>query len=63
MTEELAAAMRIWRRVKDYGWPQGKGYLSEPEAVRAVVELLDAERSSYLAWERNRNEPGTYGRA
>lgn len=55
--------MRIWRRVKDYGWPQGKGYLSEPEAVRAVVELLDAERSSYLAWERNRNEPGTYGRA
>lgn len=63
VTEELGALFQIWRRVKAYGWPQGKGWLAEPEAVRVAVELLDAERETWLAWEKERNARGDNGRA
>lgn len=55
ITDELIQAVALWRRVKQYGWPQGKGYLAEPRAVFEVVELFDAAKNSYNAWEKERN--------
>ncbi len=55
ITEELSALIQMWHRISAYGWPQGKGYLAEPEAVREVVELFDKEKARYLTWEKKRN--------
>ena len=54
ITDELSSLVQMWHRICAYGWPQGKGYLAEPEAVREVVELFDREKANYLSWE-NRN--------
>lgn len=53
ITDELLSLIEMWHRIKAYGWPQGKGYLAEPEAVRVIVELFDAEKANFLAWEKN----------
>lgn len=58
ITDELLSLIEMWHRIKAYGWPQGKGYLTEPEAVRVIVELFDTEKANYLAWEEN-NGSGT----
>lgn len=55
ITDELLSLIEMWHRIKAYGWPQGKGYLAEPEAVRVIVELFDAEKASFLAWEKKNN--------
>lgn len=55
ITESLIQAVGIWRRVKNYGWPQGKGYLAEPQAVVAIVELFDTEKANFAAWEKKNN--------
>ena len=52
ITEELTSLIQMWHRICAYGWPQGKGYLAEPDAVRTVVELFDREKANYLSWER-----------
>ncbi|MCQ2585624.1 MAG: hypothetical protein MJ185_08530 [Treponema sp.] len=61
MTEELLSLIQMWHRIKKYGWPQNKGYLAEPQAVRVIVELFDGEKETFLAWEKN-NGSGTDGR-
>lgn len=45
----------MWHRISAYGWPQGKGYLAEPEFVRSIVELFDREKAGYIAWEKKNN--------
>lgn len=52
ITDELSSLVQMWHRICAYGWPQGKGYLAEPEAVREVVELFDREKANFLAWEK-----------
>lgn len=61
ITRELTAYIQMWHRVKAYGWPQGRGYLAEPEAVRLIVELFDQEKNNFSSWESN-NGKGAYGR-
>ena len=53
ITDELCQAVQTWRHIKQYGWPQGKGYLAEPRAVLSIVELFDREKTEYLAWMKN----------
>lgn len=55
ITDELSSLVQMWHRISAYGWPQGKGYLAEPEAVREVVELFDREKANFLAWEKRKN--------
>ena len=55
ITDDLLDAVELWRRIKSYGWPQGKGYLAEPRAIFSVVALFDAEKANFAAWERERN--------
>lgn len=62
ITEELLSLTAMWHRISRYGWPHGGGYLAEPSAVRIVVELFDAEKSTYMQWERG-HESGTHGTA
>lgn len=52
ITDELSSLVQMWHRICAYGWPQGKGYLAEPEAVREVVELFDREKANFLVWEK-----------
>ena len=54
ITNELTELIQMWHRICAYGWPQGKGYLAEPEFVRSVVELFDKEKAGFLAWEKGR---------
>lgn len=61
ITDELLSLIEMWHRIKAYGWPQGKGYLTEPETVRVIVELFDTAKANFLAWEKN-NGSGTDGR-
>ncbi|MDE5899169.1 MAG: hypothetical protein K2H09_07920 [Treponemataceae bacterium] len=42
----------MWLRIKRYGWPQGRGYLAEPEAVRMIVQLFDREQEAFRQWEK-----------
>lgn len=56
ITDELSSLVQMWHRISAYGWPQGKGYLAEPEAVREVVELFDREKANFLAWEKRKND-------
>ena len=44
MTQDLYSAISTYNRIKQYGWPQGKGYLDEPVLVFEIVELFDAEK-------------------
>jgi ubiquinone biosynthesis protein COQ9 len=55
ITEELTSLIQMWHRITAYGWPQGKGYLAEPEGVREIVELFDREKANYLLWEKAQN--------
>lgn len=55
ITEELLSYLQMWHRIKQYGWPQNRGYLAEPETVRLVVELFDAEKETFLAWKEKNN--------
>lgn len=52
ITDDLLTATQTWRRIKRYGWPQGKGYLAEPRGLFSVVELFDREKENYLAWKK-----------
>lgn len=52
ITDDLLTATQTWRRIKRYGWPQGKGYLVEPRGLFGIVELFDREKENYLAWKK-----------
>lgn len=52
MTNDLFAAVDLWRKIKDYGWPQGRGYLSEPRALMKLVQLFDTEKANYYAFKK-----------
>lgn len=58
ITDDLAAAVRTWRKIKRYGWPQGKGYLSEPAAVVEIVELFDAESENFRMFREKERSNG-----
>ncbi len=53
ITDEFFTLVQTYKRIKQYGWPQGKGYLAEPRTLFAVVELFDREKAKYLAWMKN----------
>ena len=54
ITDDLYEYIQMWHRICSYGWPQGKGYLAEPESVRVIVELFDQEKANFLAWEKQK---------
>lgn len=59
ITEEFLTAIGTWRRIKNYGWPQGRGYLAEPRTVLEMVELFDREKANYSAW-KERSDGGNH---
>lgn len=55
ITDEFLTLVQTYNRIKKYGWPQGKGYLAEPRALFAVVELFDSEKSNRQRQEKEKN--------
>ena len=54
ITNDFLKAFQAYKRVKQYGWPQGKGYLAEPRTLFSIVELFDSEKSNYSEWEKEK---------
>lgn len=46
----------MWKRIKKYGWPQGRGYLCEPRKVFEIVELFDNENDSFIAFQKRQEK-------
>ncbi len=53
VTGELGQLCSMWKRIKNYGLPQGRGYLAEPRFVMDVVRLFDCEVETYRRWREN----------
>ena len=56
ITEELCQYFLMWKRIKKYGWPQGRGYLCEPRKVFEIVELFDNENDSFIAFQKRQEK-------
>ena len=50
MTKEFFALVDTYARIKQYGWPQGKGSLAEPRALLELVTLFDDEKAHFKAF-------------
>lgn len=44
INNDLSLAVAAYNRTKQYGWPQGRGYLAEPRAFFELIQLFDAEK-------------------
>lgn len=53
ITDDFLTVFQTYGRIKNYGWPQGCGYLAEPRAVFDIVELFDREKAAYLKWKKD----------
>ena len=50
MTQEFFTLVDTYSRIKQYGWPQGKGYLAEARMLLELVTLFDDEKAHFKAF-------------